>query len=131
MDLRPSTALHWGHLWTTALHDFKKNGIKQQPRKPPTQKTTQHMNHVEPLIWCTVLVTTCCWHDPHTVSCEYLWKMGPVLTLTLAGSITTGEDKDGCSIRIKNIIFGFFLKIRRENEKLTDIYRHGVLLDNQ
>lgn len=57
--------------------------------------------------------------------------MGAVLTLTLAGSITTGEDKDGCSIRIKNIIFGFFLKIRRENEKLTDIYRHGVLLDNQ
>ncbi len=58
--------------------------------------------------------------------------MGAVLTLTLAGSITTGDGKDGCSIRIKNITFGFFfLKIRRENEKLTDIYRHGLLLDNQ
>jgi len=57
--------------------------------------------------------------------------MGSVRTLTLVGSVTTGEGTDGCSIRIKNMIFGFFLKSQREDENLTDIYRHGALLDNQ
>lgn len=98
---RPSTVLHSGHRWTTSLHDFMKNGKKQQPKKPPTKKTTQHMNHVEPPIRYSLLVTTCCPHDEHTTSCEWRWKNEFVLNEALLGWVTTGEGADGCPIRIE------------------------------
>jgi hypothetical protein len=94
---RPSTAPHSGHRWTTSLHDFIKNGMKQQ-RKPPTKNTTQHIHHVLPLMRYSVLVTTCCRQDEHMTCCRYRWNWVTVAIETSGGWTTTGAGKDDWSV---------------------------------
>ena len=106
---RPSTVPQSGHRWTTSLHDFIRNGIKQQT-KPPTKKTTQHIHHVPPLIRYSVLVITCCWHDLHKACCRYRWKLTTFPSATSVGWTIVGEGSGGWSVGKNESTSRFSLK---------------------